>query len=919
MRGSVFYAALSVFSVLWATPLAHAESGRVVALHCLQPIHVQLPSESNVINFVVDGPDAWLEVEDAGQQTDVVTATTTVINIPQPLRYGWHWVHLNQQAEVTIQRTERNDAAGSIKAILHCEPPPVIAERVAWLQNAGDLGKQLDKPSDSAHLEQLLGEIRLLEKSSPDSKARAIALSFRAEALAANNRDADASRAFESTETAWLNFNDRARALAARVGRIESLRLLGAYQSVLELTQPTQNLRGAQTYFSVRLANSRCLALQALGSIDEAAACFNWELASYEKLGETAEYVTALQNYASSLRDHGRLDEAQRLGMRGLEIASGPDAPMVRGRLRVMLADIALRLGRINESLQQSSLASEEFAKASAGSLRWQANTFLVIAILYGQLGANDEGYAALEQAVSRLSARDAPSRMAVAMNVFADLETNTYQRDSALFWRRAAEETYSRLNMTPAFHGTRLLRMELQEEQGDYDAVEQTLAENIPIEPLYLTSWLLLKTDLAIAKGRLKDAGTALDDLRGKALSMRDRIRFALIEAKYLERRGDIANAQTSLLQTAQRLSELTTHAGSPILRDLIARRQLPLQRSAYGIVLRHTDSGDESARVQKLWSWLTMTASSPASARVGKANRIASESFDRAVAAELLAPAPQKKTAVGASAQHELLSLLAQPGVDTDAAISTSQTFPLERLQRRLGNDSALIAFLDGGARGGLFWVTHEDAMLSMPPHQMMCTRRSTALRDALRSPNSSLAEIQSAAQTLSAQLLRGMPGEVPPKHLLVLADEMTPRIAWSVLTWPGQSTPLLDTTTVELVRFDSVDASHARNDDAPLHVIVASQQAANDTELASLATASAEPQLIQTALSSANAAQGQHSKYLSPMAPPPRAKPCSPRSTNPAPGCISPRTAPRSRNASVMPACGSNRRARTRRRRF
>ncbi len=853
MSDCILITVLLILGTAWVAPIAHADSKQVISLGCArseQAKSVELPSEKDPIKFAVDSENAWLELEDTGQQTEIVSGPSSAISIPQPLRYGWHWVHLDHGSEIAIRRTESNNALGTVKATLHCETTSTLSTRLDWLQTASDIGKLLDKPTDAANLARLLDRIRLLEESSPDSTAHAIALHYRAEALAANSRDADASQAFESAEMAWIELNDNARALAAHVGRVETLRNQGESRSLLGLIPAIRDLRGTPTYFSVRLENSRCQVLQTLGSINEAATCFSWELASYEKLGETSEYVVALQNYASVLRDHGRLEDAQRLGMQGLEIATGTDAPKIRGFLRVMLADIALRRGQISESLQQSNLALDEFANTTAGGLRWQANTYLTIAIIYAELGANDESYTALAQAVSRLSARDAPSRMAVAMNIFADLEANTHHTDSALFWRRTAEETYSRLGMAAIFHATRWLRLELEEQQGGFDSIASALAENVEIEPLYTSLWLLLKADVAIEKGRLDEARTALADLRERSMSMRDRIRFTVLEAKYHERSGDVSGAQALLLQTAQRLNTLTTRSGSPILHDLIARQQLPLQRSAVAMALRHVADESESANVQTLWSWLAMTTASPGVA--GEESKVKdAESFDRAVAAELLVPPSQKKPSPDDSAQRELLSLIALPDVHADATISILPIFPLEALQQRLDASSVFIAYLDGESHGALLWVTRDTARVldAAPPDEI---RTSTAaLSAALRSPDSPVSDVQSAARTLSTQLLRGASAMAPPKHLLVLADESMPRVSWSALVWPGQTEPLLDTTTVELVSFDAANPGQVNRDAAPLHVIVASQQQAGDNQLASLATANAEPQLIQAAL--------------------------------------------------------------------
>ena len=92
--------------------------------------------------------------------------------------------------------------------------------------------------------------------------------------------------------------------------RVEELRSLDAYQAVLDQTPDVSTLSGRQSYFSTRLENPRCLSLQAVGRLDEAAVCFDWLLKNYRELNERADYIVAAQNYAGLQRDRGNLREA---------------------------------------------------------------------------------------------------------------------------------------------------------------------------------------------------------------------------------------------------------------------------------------------------------------------------------------------------------------------------------------------------------------------------------------------------------------------------------------------------------------------------------------------------------------------------------------------------------------------------------
>ncbi len=810
-----------------------------------QPQIVELPAALGTLYFSLDEPEAWLELTEHGQTVSVSAAKSAVLDVSQPLRFGQHWTHLSHGDVVSLRRATPNGAVGAIGIRLHCDTTENLTTRIAWLRAASEAGLELANTGRKP-LSHWLIQIQTLEDSSPDASAHALSLHYRAMAYAVAGKNSEAGAAFEAAESAWRSLNDEDRATAARLGRVEALRLTEANRDVLNLVPPIEHRSGALTYFSVRLAMARCQVLQAQGLLNDASLCFSWGMTAYKALGETTEYVVALQNYAKALGEQGHIDDAQQLVTGALTVPTGPAAPRVRGFLRVQLSDLAMRRGQITESLRNSNFALEEFARLPDTS-RWQATTLFGIADVYAQLGANDESLAALEQATSRISARDAPERMASAMSLFANIEENAHHPESSLLWRRAAERVQENLGLRLRAKGARLLRWQQQLALGDYDAVELELTADTDVYPLYDNQQSLLWAELLLARHRMDDAGAKLRGLNSERLSLPLRVRYALLSAKYEESSHSAQDSLATLFGAVQHLDSLATQTSSQTLASLIARQSIPLRRSAISLILRNPNVG--ASRMDMLWPWLeTVTA------RTADPASPSAENFNRAVAADLLTTQSTKSTPVDARAQRELLSLLAPAAAVSNTATGrTRQPTTLASLQQLLAPDSAFLAYLDGESRGGVLWITRESARVLDAAAPEAVRASTLALRTALRTPATPLGEVQATAQTLSTQLLGALPVGTPPKHLYVLADEMMSRVAWSTLTWPGQSAPLIETTAVEFVHLVRDDAARANVQAHAMHLIVSSQDQFDAAPLRRLANASTEPQLIRAALAS------------------------------------------------------------------
>jgi tetratricopeptide (TPR) repeat protein len=806
----------------------------------------ELPADGSDLRLRVGSGPAWLEVEEAGHVVTVADHPADTLDIAQPRRYGWHWLPIAAGGgTVEIRRGDPDSRAHArVKATLHCTPATELDARLAWLQRAARIGESLDTRTAPDRQTQTLAAIQRLGEDASGPLQNAIALHFGAESLFANGRGREAIAAFARAEQAWTALGDRERALAARVGHVEALRAIDANQAVVDQTPAVAGLHGAPSYFGARLENPRCLALQALGRLDEASACYDWLLLQFRALDEPTEYLVAAQNHAGLLRDRGDLKAAEEVGERSLDMARGPDAPMVRGRFRLMLADIALRRGQVTQAFRHAEAALEEFDHARFDAATWRAGALTLTAVLYSQLGANPEAIGALADAVRILATLDSPRGLAAAMNVFADIEANSGHDASALLWRRAAEETYFNLAMLPAFQATHALRLEQQARRGDVAAVSRELATLPAGDALHASRPLLLGAELALHEGHLDEARAALDRARRTPLSLRDQIHLALLESDLRDRSGDTAAAQDILLAAAQNVARLQWRAGNPALRHVVARQASPLRIAALQLLLEH---GRDDATIESIWQWL-QTGTEVASAAEPRAAHETAEAFDRAVADELLGIPGRPVTPADTPAHRELLSLLARPEGTT--AASTAPAISLETLRRQLDADSAFLAYVDGGTAGAVLWITRDGTQLAAAAAPDDIRASAAALSESVRSASAPVAAIRKAARELSAQLLGAIPAAQPPRHLYVLADEPAAALAWSTLPWPDHEEPLAASTTVHLVHLMRTAATRA----VPqvVNILVAAQAAgASAKQLPTLASADVEGAQIREAL--------------------------------------------------------------------
>lgn len=792
----------------------------------------------------------WLEVEESGQVVRFENPVPGQIDLPQPLRFGWRWRPVHQGEVVAIRRLDANNARGDVRLALHCASSVALDARLDWLHRASAQAGDLNRSVAQEKLASLLDAAQTLIDTAVDARTRAFAVHMRANAFGSNGRSLDSAAGFAEAKAAWHALGDTNRELAAAVGQAGLSYLAGQYAAAIALTaNPAQVGDSELSYFRVRLEGVRCLSLQALGKLHDADACYRWVLARFLALGELAEYAVNLQNSASLLRDAGDLDGAIRLGEQALQAVTGSDAAMVRGRIHVMLADLELRAGRVNRSLIESDAALDAFDAARQNVQRWQANVYLHIARIYTQMGAYSEAYDALAAAVAKLGPADAPSRFAVAMQDFADLESATGKPQSALLWQRAAEQLYVGLGMAAELDSTRARRVDLQLQVGDLAGAERAIAQRGKGFAANDDLWTQLNADVAFQRGDTDAARAALRALDRMPLSLDGQIRAASLRARIDAASGDSARAQDDLVAAASALKTLAGQAGSPELRYLLGRQILPLRHVAFELALERFDTNhDTSMVIDTIWPWLQLSALDDAAMRPSSA---ATADFDRTVAQDLLATSAAHRSKAESAAQRHLLSSITAPA-QPSAAASASREISFHVLQATLRPGQTLLAYLDGGSRAGLLVLTHDSVDLHAAAPQAQIAAAGSGLDALLQDPAKSVATIATSADRLSSLVLQPLAGDALPAQLLVLSDGngTMDRIAWSVLHWPGAQQPLVETTSVALARLSAQSRAQAGSGASRIEVLIAAPRSQGD-KLAPLTDADSEPDVIARAV--------------------------------------------------------------------
>jgi hypothetical protein len=797
------------------------------------------------------GRDAVLELRESGQDI-VLEGGPEAITIPVPPRLGVSLIPMNGPIQLDIARLRPGTAAGAVELRLHCAPEHSDPLR-SWFRAASALLPGLGGGPGSLRDAYPVEALAALDEAIHDDRSRALTRHLHAQVHLLAGHSQEAAEAFAVAAELWQRIGDVERFSAAQVGVAEDLNRAGRYQDALALARGP-GLPDGRHYFGVRLESAGCLALHYLGRPEQASACYAWTSERFDALGEVLELASIGINFAAVETALGRTDSAHRLLTGSIDLARGPQALVVEGRARLAIAALAHRQANLAEALSQLNQAEAAFAAASEP--RWQSVALTTLAPWLADLGAIGDSRAANRQAMALLNPDQAPARVAAADLLAARIELVDHQPRAALIHAERAQAAYAALKMPREAALASLQLAEALVRINRTDAAALALAEVEPKDESAQRDTVgqrhrLIGVELDLARGDTASAARGLA-FSPDSLSWHRRIDHDRLTAMLHWREGQLVAALEHLESRRRTYQGLADEAGNALVGHGIRQAMAPLAEVVVDLIASEWRAGRLTAQhaADSLLPWLidgwAQLSDRDTASGDGPALDIA---LGRLLS---LGGEGEKDQHTGTAQLTGLLARLARG--------EPQQATGNDQLRTQFTIDRPWLALARGRQHAIRLWLTPgQPPVLRVFDPGALATPLD-AVREALAHQNADLATLDRHAQALSAILLADLPLPAAPAQLTVLADPISRTIPWPMLTWPGSSQPLVETTAITLMT--PVDRLEPQDGAAPsLNVLIAAQsrvgqaQADPNTSAASLPTltgALREPALIAEAMS-------------------------------------------------------------------
>lgn len=173
------------------------------------------------------------------------------------------------------------------------------------------------------------------------------------------------------------------------------------------------------------------------GDRSGALALYHLAISAHQRLGNTRGLAECFHNMAITLRDLGRLQEADELEQRCVEFARDAGQPLLVSIARLGRAELALRRGDASFAEATARRAATEFAAAGEPVREGEAQRLAGVACTLN--GKYREARVLLDFAVERARQHGAVLHEAEALRSRAELHAAAYDPRSTLDGRRAA------------------------------------------------------------------------------------------------------------------------------------------------------------------------------------------------------------------------------------------------------------------------------------------------------------------------------------------------------------------------------------------------------------------------------------------------------------------------------------------------
>lgn len=814
---------------------------------CDEGMETRVVTVGNDPTIVSVPAGAWAYFEEQGRTLAIEAAVDERIDIDLPPRFGRTILHAGDTAIVRVRRAEPGRTPAKVRVTVACGASMPDVHRDWWYAVAA-LAHATAKALTGDQADAVAKRAAVLADTAFDLPERALALHLAAQCALQAQRYVISASGFEHAATAWMEAGDEARASAARVGQAESFVANGRYDAALSLAPMNADL-SSKSYYSVRLQNSRCLALHYLHRLGEAGTCYGWLERALQQLDEPVERANALRNRAEILLASDDLDGAEAAAREAQALATGPSAPMVRGRAQLTRANVAIARGDVTAAITATAAALSDFTEAGAPA--WQGDAKLKAARIFAELGAGDDAYLAVGDALRDYTG-DEPALVAAGLTVYADIEREHARYEEARFASTSAEQIYSKLKMPMELERARLSSGRTALAADNLDEAEASRSR-IPVSSSNAAAQMLFEAELDMRQGHLTSAARRLAASRRTALGFTATIDAARIEADIRRRSGDIEGADSIVRRALDGIMATARGSGNVLLRRMLMREAAPLRRAGIASVLERVDGPTSGVVAEAAWQWIAPRLDRGSYPKDVKSSHGAV--FDRAIAQELLGSisgSMEISSSVSTArnlARRELLAMLATRQVK-DAGYEESMPLALLEAERQLSVGDLAIGFLDGGSRAAILVVTPNLATI-YPVLNVQTTKATIVRLVALASSSAtSSIEIRNAVQELSEGLFGSIPISDPPIRLFVLSDGALDGVPWSLLQWPGRSEPLVVTTRISILRYDGLERT--AEGAAPRAVLVfAPPTEPSGASLPPLAFAARESAAIRAAL--------------------------------------------------------------------
>ena len=183
------------------------------------------------------------------------------------------------------------------------------------------------------------------------------------------------------------------------------------------------------------------------GDREGALALYHLAVSAHQRMGSTRGLAECFHNMAISMRDLGRLVEADELEQRSAEFARDADQPLLASIARLGRAELALRRGDSSFAGATARRAATEFA--AVGEAVREADALRLAGVACSLTGDHREARRLLDFAVERTRAHGAVLHEAEALRSRAELHAATGATAEALGDARAALGLFEQLRAT--------------------------------------------------------------------------------------------------------------------------------------------------------------------------------------------------------------------------------------------------------------------------------------------------------------------------------------------------------------------------------------------------------------------------------------------------------------------------------------